>query len=90
MHRYPLSILFLRQVVFTPKPEISPEHKKHKTAQAGHRYHAAKLHYASHSQTEASSLREKALGVLYSAKDKEEKEALTGIELYKFEEVIGR
>src|ERR1700722_15501667 len=29
MHRYPLSVLFLRQVVFARWVDISPEHQKH-------------------------------------------------------------
>jgi hypothetical protein len=47
-------------------------------------------HYASHSNTEMSSQREKALCALYNAKDRNEKERLLGIDMYKLKEVIGR
>ncbi len=41
MHRYPLSILFLRQIVIAPELHISPEHQEHKATQSRHRHHAA-------------------------------------------------
>jgi hypothetical protein len=41
MHRYPLSILFLRQIVVTAKLHIPAEHQEHEATQSSHRHYAA-------------------------------------------------
>ena len=50
MHRYPLSVLFLSQVVVAREPQIAAEHQEHETAQPCHGDHAAQLHHAGDDQ----------------------------------------
>src|ERR1700679_3910049 len=46
MHRYPLSILFLGQVVIAPELVISSEHEEHEAAQTCDRNNPAQRHHA--------------------------------------------